>query len=86
MVVSNYKVANQFIKVDPKTGETILQSYKSDVVRIFPEENRVALGSDWNYSRTTLKYVAMFLRDCGYDVITKKDIQALLDDGTFNRF
>lgn len=86
MVVSNYKVANQFIKVDPKTGETILQSYNSNVVRIVPKENKVELGADWNYSRTTLKYVAMFLRDCGYDVRTTKDIQALLDDGTFNRF
>ena len=52
-------VANHFIIND--SGVEYLQSYNSLVVK--KDENGVTLGKDWDYSRTTMKYVGQFLNE-----------------------
>lgn len=41
-------------------GNRMLQSYESKVAVIY-EDGKVELGSDWEASRTTMKYVGQFL-------------------------
>lgn len=52
-------VANHFIIRDDK-GVKFLQSYDSIVVKR-DTDGTVTLGADWDYSKTTLKYVKVFL-------------------------
>ena len=40
----------------------------------------------WNYSRTTNKYLAQFLRERGQNVNGKKDIEKLIKQGVFKLF
>ena len=84
---------NQFILEDDK--KTIFQSYDS-IIAVFDKEKRdLTLGCDWDYSRTTLKHLYIFLRDVIYydlkleqktriqealeSTNTKKAIQKLID-------
>lgn len=61
-------VANQFI-VETK-GHSYFQSYNSLVAVVFYNELQgryyAAIGPDWNYSRTTMKYLCKFLKEA-YD-------------------
>lgn len=53
--------ANQFVISD---GSSVsFQSYSSLVVRVHGKQ--VTFGCDWDYSRTTLKYVRQFLKGLG---------------------
>lgn len=66
----NYRreVANQFVISDGET--TIFQSYSSPVVKTWLENGtrRIVFGRDWDYSKTTMKYVHRFLAEyCGRD-------------------
>jgi hypothetical protein len=46
-------------------GDTVyLQSYKSIVAKYNKETKIVYLGYDWDYSRTTMKYVKKFISEC----------------------
>ena len=48
-----------------ETEEAIyLQSYKSIVAKYDKETKNIYLGYDWDYSRTTMKYVKMFIGQC----------------------
>ena len=48
-----------------ETEEAIyLQSYKSIVAKYDKETKIIYLGYDWDYSRTTMKYVKMFICQC----------------------
>tara|TARA_R110002012_G_scaffold284758_1_gene475663 strand:+ start:692 stop:1012 length:321 start_codon:yes stop_codon:yes gene_type:complete len=48
-----------------ETEEAIyLQSYKSIVAKYDKETKIVFLGYDWDYSRTTMKYVKKFIGQC----------------------
>ena len=48
-----------------ETEEAIyLQSYKSIVAKYDKETKIIYLGYDWDYSRTTMKYVKMFIGQC----------------------
>ena len=48
-----------------QTEEAIyLQSYKSIVAKYDKETKIIYLGYDWDYSRTTMKYVKMFIGQC----------------------
>ena len=69
---------NQFIfYVEDKT---YLQSYDS-VVACKSEGGIPILYKDWDYSRTTMKYVNKFLSDVFNKHITKKDIDNMIKDG-----
>ena len=62
--------ANQFIIYDG--DKTIFQSYNSIVCEIKRVEGSkvVKFGSDWDYSRTTMKHLNTFLSDNGFAHLT----------------
>ena len=69
---------NQFlIYINDKT---YLQSYDSVVACKTCKEAPI-LYKDWNYSRTTMKYVSKFLSDVFNKHITKKDIDKMIKEG-----
>ena len=69
---------NQFLfYVDEKT---YLQSYES-VVACKSVGEAPILYKDWDYSRTTMKYVSKFLSDVFNKHITKKDIIKMVKEG-----
>lgn len=69
---------NQFlIYINDKT---YLQSYDS-VVACKRVGEAPILYKDWNYSRTTMKYVSKFLSDVFNKHITKKDIDKMIKEG-----
>lgn len=53
-------VANQFVVVTPEG--CLFQSYKSRICYYNVDGNELYFGSNWNYSRTTSKYLGQFLR------------------------
>ena len=69
---------NQFLLyVDEKV---FLQSYDS-VVACKSDGEIPILYKNWNYSRTTMKYVSRFLSDVFNRHITKKDIDKMAKEG-----
>lgn len=60
--------------------KTYLQSYKS-VVACKSDGEIPILYKDWDYSRTTMKYVNKFLSDVFNKHITKKDIDKMMKEG-----
>ena len=93
MKVRQLENKNQFLMEDEK--QVIFQSYNS-IIAIFNKKTRdLTLGCDWDYSRTTLKHLYIFLRDVIYYDLkleqkarirealesrnTKKAIQKLID-------
>ena len=69
---------NQFLfYVEDKT---YLQSYDS-VVACNQDGEPPILYKDWDYSRTTMKYVSKFLSDVFNRHITKKDIDKMIKEG-----
>lgn len=90
MKVEQYKAINQFHLYD--NNNDLLQSYDSLVVSIhtFNEDGEniklIKLGCDWDYSKTTLKYVYMFLEEFGniyfYGITNKKQyVNKLIKEG-----
>ncbi len=74
-------VPNQFEMID-NFGVKYFQSYKSIIAKI--EHLREGLGTRitldeyyWNYSRTTSKYLSMFLNECTGDIKKK------IEDGVY---
>ena len=69
---------NQFLfYVD---GKVFLQSYDS-VVACKSDGEIPILYKDWDYSRTTMKYVGKFLSEVFNRHITKKDIDKMVKEG-----
>ena len=66
----NHKAkANQFVIYEP--NKVTFQSYSTRICVI--EGNNVSLSYNmWDYSRTTLKYLTMFLRQNGWREIKSK--------------
>lgn len=58
---SSRAVANQFVIKDD--NRKVFQSYDSTIIEIDRELQKITVGADWNYSRTTIKYFKMFLID-----------------------
>lgn len=79
------KVANHFIIRDnTPDGVTILQSYSSIVCIINHTKNILFFGDDWDYSRTTMKYVNQFIRDntsINQDNINANGIRKMIKHG-----
>ena len=80
---SGCAVANQFVIETGK--EYYFQSYSSLVVKVkFSEHSwRLALGPDWDYSRTTMKHLHAFLReywDCSWTG-TADDLRKMIRKG-----
>lgn len=60
MKVENFYNKNQFIIKGE--GKTVFQSYQSEIAEI-NKNGDLTLGIDWDYSRTTLKHLYLFLND-----------------------
>lgn len=71
--------ANQFIINTPKA--TYFQSYGSVVAKIDRNGNLI-LSTDWDYSKTTIKHLYIFLRMYGYrHLCCAKDMRKAIKDG-----
>lgn len=76
-------VRNQFVIYDGN-GITF-QSYSTRIAVI--ANGKVTINRTmWCYSRTTAKYLYQFLRANGWKVHNCKDVQRLIDNGTFKTF
>ena len=77
MKVKNFYNLNQFY-IKGNGGEEYLQSYNSLVIEITNYNGcyqTIILGKDWDYSRTTLKHVYLFLEEKSkltFDGVTNK--------------
>lgn len=61
-------IANQFEIEDYKNGITYFQSYKTIIAKI--EGGKLSVDrQSWDYSRTTLKYLDVFLQDFNFSEI-----------------
>lgn len=65
MKVSNFYNKNQF--VIRGNGEIVFQSYESTIAKI-NKNGVLTLGDDWNYSKTTLKHLYLFINDYKCDL------------------
>jgi len=74
MYVNQFHVKNQFVISD--NGNTYFQSYNSIIVKR-DINNKITLGNDWNYSKTTNKYRNMFLEE------TTKETEKKIADGIY---
>lgn len=72
MIVRQFYNKNHFTREDE--SEIILQSYESDVARIDKKSNILEFGVDWDYSRTTLKNLYLFIADYVNILQNSKDI------------
>lgn len=89
---SGEAVRNQFVIIDDENNTTYFQSYESTVAKI--TDNGLTLGSDWDYSVTTLKWLYVFIREYGYkyyaaieekyNKVCKSTIQKAIDDDLIN--
>jgi hypothetical protein len=72
--------ANQFVLHDGNS--TMFQSYNTIIAR--SDNGNVTLDSNaLDYSRTTSKHLYIFLRQCGWGVHNKAEVQDKIKTGTF---
>ena len=79
-VANHFVITNYEDDYSLQTGIEYLQSYKSTVASKFYYNGRVStvtLGRDWDYSRTTMKYVGQYLG------LNTKEIRAKIKSGEF---
>ena len=74
MRVNQFHVKNQFVISD--NGNTYFQSYNSIIVKR-DINNKITLGNDWNYSKTTRRYRNLFLNE------TTKETEKKIADGIY---
>ena len=58
--VKQFYNKNQFL-IEMRNGDLYLQSYESIVAYWDDTHEWLILGTDWNYSRTTLKHLYLFI-------------------------
>lgn len=73
-------VANQFF-ITTNNGR-FFQSYRSIVAKV-DNKGQVWLSADWDYSRTTMKYLYQFLRGFGWYNLNASEVRKLIKSGTF---
>lgn len=77
MKVKQLENKNQFLMEDEK--QSIFQSYDS-IIAIYDKENHIlTFGCDWDYSKTTLKHLYIFLRDVIYYDMTPEQKQNIME-------
>ena len=59
MKVKNFYNKNQFLIEEG--GKKVFQSYNSTIAIV--ENDKITLGVDWDYSRTTSKHLYLFLEE-----------------------
>ena len=75
---SGNSVANQFLILE--NGVRYFKSYNSMIAKW--NGTILVLGRDWDYSRTTLKYLKIFMEDFTSFKTEKANIQKQIDDST----
>ena len=76
---SGNAVANQFVMVGD--NKAVFQSYDSIICVIdYSKEGaeRITLGRDWDYSRTTAKYLHQFLREYAHMNTTAQGLRTAI--------
>lgn len=80
---SGEPVRNQFVIIDD--GKTYFQSYESLIAVKYWEDGKtiLKLGRDWDYSKTTMKYLHVWLNEYfpRYSILTAYEIRKLIKDG-----
>ena len=73
------KVPNQFIITGEHNGQKgeFFQSYRTTIAFMPMSGASVVLDKEWNYSRTTQKYLNQFLNS------NKKEIEQRIDSGAY---
>ena len=79
MRIEQFKVKNQFLVIDD-SGTSFLKSYDSMVCRIDKAGN-ITLGKNWDYSKTTSKYVGWFIEEITGQKMNKGIIEKLIKQG-----
>ena len=74
---------NQLIIKDDFNNKHYLQSYDSTVVLIDFDRLILIFGRDYNYSRTTSKYVMQFLHKYNINIATMQDLKKYIDKEFF---
>ena len=81
MKVSQYKGKNQFLLQD--SDYMYFQSYNSIIAKLHKTSGILTLGKDWEYSKTTRKYLYQFLNEyTRFTNVSKKEIEQLIKDKT----
>lgn len=71
--------ANQFI-IETKDA-TYFQSYNSIIAKI-DKDNKLTVSSKWDYSKTTVKHLNIFLTNYGYhDFVGAKNMRKAIEEG-----
>lgn len=74
--------ANQFVIVGEQG--VYFQSYDSVIAQKNYNDGKIYLSPSWDYSKTTLKHLYIFLRDyTRFSVNNKKDIEYNIKNGNF---
>jgi len=73
--ITQFSVKNQFIFNDDK-GNEFLKSYDSVIVKR-DRKNKITLGQNWDYSKTTGKYRNLYLGE------TKAETEAKIKSGEY---
>lgn len=72
------QVVNQFVINDG--DDVYFQSYESLIAKKVDDE--ITVGKDWNYSRTTMKYLKKWFEDyCDMAGMTKENILKAIKSG-----
>ena len=69
--------ANQFVIED--NNDVYFQSYQSIVAKI--SSGKLYLSYYWDYSKTTLKHLRIFLEDYGYTYSSVNEIRSAIKKG-----
>lgn len=71
--------ANQFV-IETKDA-TYFQSYNSIIAKI-DKGGKLTVSSKWDYSKTTMKHLYIFLADYGYrDFVGAKNMRKAIEEG-----
>lgn len=71
--------ANQFV-IETKDA-TYFQSYNSIIAKI-GKNRKLTVSSDWDYSKTTMKHLNIFLANYGYyDFVGAKNMRKAIEEG-----
>lgn len=82
MLVTSLQKNQTVVTIDQKV---YFQSYESVVCAIDNNSHTITFGPDWNYSKTTVKYLNKFLNGFfGSNAFDRKFIEKMLKTGCYN--
>ena len=86
MKVEQFYNKNQFIIRDEENKKVYFQSYNSTIAIYDRNTQTLTLGEDWDYSKTTLRHLYLFIEDETFfnlpEKNRKKHIEKLIADDT----